>query len=68
MLEERLKKVDTMQKVKEYSLMHERHPLRQVLKSSEDAESIIQRFDQMANDDMQEMVDRVSNRLEEMLD
>ena len=68
MLEERLKKVDTLQKAKDYNQMHDRHPLRQMLKSSQEAEDIIQRFDQMANDEMQGMVDTISSRLDEMLD
>ena len=39
-----------------------------MLKSSQEAEDIIQRFDQMANDEMQGMVDTISSRLDEMLD
>ncbi len=39
-----------------------------MLKSSQEAEEIIQRFDQMANDQMQEMVDVIGNRIDEMLD
>jgi hypothetical protein len=35
MVEERLKKVDSLQKAKDYSQMHERHPLRGLLKPSD---------------------------------
>ena len=48
--------------------MHERHPLRGLLKPNEEAEELAERFNNMADEDMQELLDRISNRLEEMLD
>ena len=68
MMEERLKKVDTLQKAKEYGQMHERHPLRGLLKPSEEADELSDRFNEVADEEMHEMFDRVSNRIDEMLD
>lgn len=68
LLEERLKKVDTLQKAKDYGQLNERHPLRGLLKPSEEAEELAERFNSMADEDMQELLDRISNRLDEMLD
>ena len=68
MVEERLKKVDTVQKAKDYGQIHEKHPLRHMLKSSEEAEELAERFNQMADEEMTEMLDRVGNRIDEMLD
>jgi len=48
--------------------MHERHPLRGLLKPSEEADELAERFSQIANDDMHDTFDKISNRLDEMLD
>lgn len=38
------------------------------MKPSEEAEELAERFNSMADEDMQELLDRISNRLDEMLD
>ena len=48
--------------------MHDKHPLRAMLKPSEEAEATAERFNAIANDDMHETFDRVSNRIDEILD
>ena len=68
MVEERLKKVDTLQKAKDYSQIHEKHPLRGLLKPSEEADELAERFSQIANEDMHDAFDKISSRLDEMLD
>lgn len=68
MVEERLKKVDTLQKAKDYSQLLDRNPLRGILKPSEEAEEIADRFAAIGTAEMQDMLDRMSNRLDEMLD
>ena len=58
MVEERLKKVDTYQKAKDYGqLHHDKNPLRGMLKSSEEAEELADRFNSIADEEMQEMMD-----------
>lgn len=57
MVEERLKKVDTCQKAKDYGQLHEKHPLRGMLKTSEEAEELADRFNTIADEDMQELMD-----------
>ena len=39
-----------------------------MLKSSEEAEELAERFNQMADEEMTEMLDRLGNRIDEMLD
>ena len=39
-----------------------------MLKSSEEAEELAERFNQIADEEMTEMLDRVGNRIDEMLD
>ena len=68
MIEERLKKIDTLQKAKDYGVQQEKHPLRALLKPAEEAEELAERFNAMADEEMQEMVDRIGNRIDEMLD
>ena len=46
----------------------DRHPLRGLLKPSEEADEIADRFAQVGNAEMQDLLDRISNRLDEMLD
>ena len=69
MIEEKLKKIDTINKARDYKgMMHERNPLRGLLKAPEEAEELSNRFNQMADDEMQDLLDRISNRIDEMLD
>ena len=68
MVEERLKKVDTIQKAKDYGHLHARDQLRGFLRPSEEVEEIAERFNNMADEEMQDLLDRISNRLDEMLD
>lgn len=39
-----------------------------MLKPAEEAEELAERFNAMADEEMQEMVDRIGNRVDEMLD
>jgi len=64
MVEERLKKVDNLQKAKDYGQLHNKHPLRGMLKSAEDAEELADRFDTIADEEMQEMMDHILSRLD----
>lgn len=68
MVEERLKKVDNLQKAKDYGHLHARDQLRDFIRPSEEAEEIAERFHRMADEEMQDLLDRLSNRLDEMLD
>lgn len=68
MVEERLKRVDTLQKAKDYGSLHARDQLRGLMRSSEEAEDLAERFNAMADEEMQDLLDRISNRLDEMLD
>ena len=52
MVEERLKKVDNLQKAKDYGQLHEKHPLRHMLKSNEEAEELDERFNSIADEEM----------------
>ena len=42
--------------------------MRALLKPAEEAEELAERFNAMADEEMQEMVDRIGNRIDEMLD
>lgn len=68
MIEDRLKRIDTLQKAKDYSQMMEKHPLRGLLKTNEEAEELAERFSQIADEEMHDLLDRISSRIDEMLD
>ena len=68
MVEERLKKVDTLNKAKEYGQLQDRNALRGLVRTAEQAEELAERFNSMADEETQDLLDRISNRLDEMLD
>jgi len=68
MVEERLKKVDTLQKAQNYGGLMDRNPLRGLVKSKEEAEALAERFNLIADDEMSDLLDRIGNRIDEMLD
>lgn len=68
MIEERLKKVDTLNKAKEYGQLQLANPLRGIVRTADEAEELAERFNSMADEEVQDLLDRVSNRLDEMLD
>lgn len=68
MIEEKLKKVDNINKARNYKQTFDRNPLKGLLKAPEEAEELSNRFNQMADDEMQDLLDQISNRIDEMLD
>ena len=68
MVEERLKKVDTLNKAKEYSQILEKAVLKGVVRTAEEAEELAEKFNSMADEETQDMLDRISSRIDEMLD
>lgn len=68
MVEERLKRVDTLNKAREYGQILDRNVLRGLVRTPEEAEDLAERFNQMADEETQDLLDRISNRLDEMLD
>ena len=44
MIEEKLKKIDTVGKARDYKQIHERNPLKGLLKAPEEAEELSNRF------------------------
>lgn len=51
MIEERLKKVDTLSKAKDYGQLQEKHPLRGVVRTADEAEELAERFNNMADEE-----------------
>ena len=68
MIEERLKKVDTLAKAKDYGQLQMTHPLKGVVRTVDEAEELAERFNNMADEEVQDLLDRISSRLDEMLD
>ena len=46
----------------------ERNALRGVIRTAEEAEELAERFNNMADEETQDLLDRISSRLDEMLD
>lgn len=46
----------------------ERNALRGVVRTAEEAEELAERFNNMADEETQDLLDRISSRLDEMLD
>ena len=51
MVEERLKKVDTLNKAKEYGQLQDRNALRGLVRTAEEAEELAERFNSMADEE-----------------
>ena len=62
MLEERLKRVDTISKAKDLSQRHDK-PIPGI-RTQEEAEELADRFNSIADEEMQEMMDQIGSKLD----